>query len=288
MQASAQITAHLSALYPTVRAKDLETAAMIDNALLNVPHRWQRVVPDGRASVPLLDDRVAVQLMSMCMNSLKKTITDGRPQRIVMALRNESGLAWLDYACVADDEVPQPTPNTGASDPAAAASASAIGETKAPVESKDSTQKECASAGKATAPTPASSMPAPQEQKQQTPAEIVALYPHLAARHAAKVLLIEDAVSDIPHYWADTLADGKVFYAVEPEGANEMALVERVRFIASNHTTPKSGRLALMIDNNAKRLNIVVPRPASAPKRQSIDELLDLYPTLTARARPCA
>ncbi|AVK77332.1 hypothetical protein pmac_cds_644 [Pandoravirus macleodensis] len=126
------------------------------------------------------------------------------------------------------------------------------------------------------APSPA----APKDH--QTPAEIVALYPHLSAAQAAKVLLIESALDDVAHYWTEKAIDGRAFWAMEPEGATEAALVERVRFISTTYAN-KTTRLALTLTENTQRLTIVVPRPPSLPKRQTIDDLLDLYPILTAR-----
>ncbi|AVK76250.1 hypothetical protein pneo_cds_643 [Pandoravirus neocaledonia] len=108
------------------------------------------------------------------------------------------------------------------------------------------------------------------------------MYPHLSAAQAAKALLIESALGDVPHYWTVKAPEGKTFSATESEGANEAALVECLRFIATNYGN-KATRLALIMGDNPNRLTIVVPRPPSSPKKQTIDDLIDLYPTLTAR-----
>ncbi|WBR14781.1 hypothetical protein pkur_cds_607 [Pandoravirus kuranda] len=138
--------------------------------------------------------------------------------------------------------------------------------------------------GADTMPTAASTAaPSPDAPRDhQTPGEIVALYPHLSAAQAAKALLIESALGDVPHYWTEKAPDGRAFSAIEPEGVAEAALVERVRFISTTYAN-KTTRLALAFAENPQRLSIVVPRPSSSPKKQTIDDLLDLYPTLSAR-----
>ncbi|AJF98532.1 hypothetical protein TW95_gp1798 [Pandoravirus inopinatum] len=132
-----------------------------------------------------------------------------------------------------------------------------------------------------TTPTADSVPSAVARQDRQSPAEIVALYPHLSAAQAAKALLMESALGDVPHYWTQKAADGMAFSAVEPEGATEAALVDRVRFISTTYA--KGCHVALTLSENAQSLTIVVPRPPSSPKRQTIDDLLDLYTTLTGR-----
>lgn len=116
---------------------------------------------------------------------------------------------------------------------------------------------------------------------QQTLAEIVALYPKLTAAQASKLLSIEGAIGEVDHYWTDSPAKGRLFSVVEPEGASETALVERVRSISATYA--KGRRIALTLSDDSHALNVVVPWARSSPKEQTIDDLLDLYPMLTAR-----
>lgn len=272
---------HLEALYPTVRAKEaIAIAVSIDAALGDIPRRWQTESLDDRGchSIPLLVDKVAVGHLIQCIKAsyIEGVARDNRPRHIAFVLHTVSGLVWIDYACVLGEANTQP--DTAATTTTATDSASAS--------NKESPAKESHPVDVATPAadsTAAEAVSTPSPDEQQTPAEIVGLYPHLTAAQAAKVLLIESALGDVPHYWAEKAPDGRRFSTTKPEGAiGAQALVKRVRFIAT-HYGNKATRLALIVGEDPSGLTIVVPRPPSSPKKQTIDDLLDLYPMLTVR-----
>lgn len=275
--APAVCASYLEALYPAVRTKGaIAVAVSVDAALGDIPRRWQAESLDDRGcySVPLLADKVVVGHLIECIKATYREgiARDARPRHIAFALHNVSGLAWIDYACVLDQ------PNTQT-----AAVATVV---EAPAEREEQTVKASCPAPVAAAGSHSLGAVSTPPNKGQTPTEIVASHPHLSAAQAAKMLLIESALGDVPHYWTEKVPDGRAFSAIEPEGATEAALVERVRLISTTYAN-KTIRLALAFTENMQRLTIVVPRPPSSPKKQTIDDLLDLYPMLTAREAVC-
>jgi hypothetical protein len=117
----------------------------------------------------------------------------------------------------------------------------------------------------------------------QSVAQIVALYPRLSARQVASVLMIESTLGNVPHYWTNTDVVGRLVVGRTLVGQpNDM--IEDIGSLCQERA--QGQRVALCVHESTLSmltLSVVVPRPPSSPKTQTADDLLELYPTATAR-----
>ncbi|AJF98236.1 hypothetical protein TW95_gp1502 [Pandoravirus inopinatum] len=149
------------------------------------------------------------------------------------------------------------------------------------------------------ADTPATDCPAPAAagtitathseaaaSKGQTAIEILALYPKLSMVQAADVLSAEIALGDVPHRWVkedDTDTDATFLCSHDLlmdglDGKVRACLGRGWQRVVLSVLQKESDRTIVTISG---------PRPSSSPKTQTIDDLLDLYPTLSAREAIC-
>ncbi|AVK74675.1 hypothetical protein pqer_cds_253 [Pandoravirus quercus] len=122
-------------------------------------------------------------------------------------------------------------------------------------------------------------------QKSQTAVEILTLYPKLSMVQAADVLSAEIALGDVPHCWvkdgADTDARLLCSHDLSMDGIGykvQACLCMGWQCAVLSVSQKESDRTIVTISG---------PRPSSSPKTQTIDDLLDLYPTLSAREAIC-
>lgn len=127
----------------------------------------------------------------------------------------------------------------------------------------------------------ATATPPETPPKGQTAAEILSLYPALSLTQATNVLLAERSLVNVPHCWVKDDADARRLYSHDISVDVEyLALRIRTCFdkgwkrIALSVSEKESGRTTVSIS---------ALRPPSSPKTQTVDDLLDLYPTLSAR-----
>lgn len=117
----------------------------------------------------------------------------------------------------------------------------------------------------------------------QTVAEIVALYPRLSSRQVASLLMVESGIERLPHYWTETPVVGRtIVKRALVSDTDEM--IKDIRHLCEMHA--RGQRVALCVHrspSSSAMLSAIVPRPLSSPKTQTADDLLELYPTVTAR-----
>nr|UMO78687.1 hypothetical protein [Pandoravirus belohorizontensis] len=141
---------------------------------------------------------------------------------------------------------------------------------------------EAASIARTQAPVP----PPPSARHQTTdqgPVALLGLYPDMTTSEAVRVLAIADSLADVPHQWTAQPA-GDVSVAVHDLGAPPALVKKTVHSVGQGIGGQRRVLLcALRRDGAYTHLRMAAERPASTPKVQTVDDLLDLYPDVTAR-----
>ncbi|AGO82297.1 hypothetical protein pdul_cds_307 [Pandoravirus dulcis] len=121
----------------------------------------------------------------------------------------------------------------------------------------------------------------------QTAVEILALYPKLSVAQATCVLLAETALDGVPHQWIKDDANVDARYLCSHDlSVGTDCLPRKVQACLDKGWQ----RVVLSIrqtESDRTIATISALRPPSSPKSQTIDDLLDLYPTLSAREAVC-
>ncbi|AGO82635.1 hypothetical protein pdul_cds_534 [Pandoravirus dulcis] len=117
----------------------------------------------------------------------------------------------------------------------------------------------------------------------QSPVALLGLYPDMTTAEAVCVLAIADSLADVPHQWTAQPA-GDVSIAVHDLGA-PLALVKKTVHLVGQRVGGQRRVLlcALRRHGAYTHLRVAAERPASTPRVQTADDLLDLYPDVTAR-----
>lgn len=125
--------------------------------------------------------------------------------------------------------------------------------------------------------------PTRHQTTDQGPVALLGLYPDMTTSEAVRVLAIADSLADVPHQWT-AQPTGDVSVAVHDLGA-PLALVRKtVHSVGQGIGGQRRVLLcALRRDGAYTHLRMAAERPASTPKVQTVDDLLDLYPDVTAR-----
>ncbi|AGO84282.2 hypothetical protein psal_cds_495 [Pandoravirus salinus] len=128
--------------------------------------------------------------------------------------------------------------------------------------------------------------PTRQRASQQNPVELLGLYPGMATGEAIRVLSIDDSLVDVAHQWTAQPV-GDVLAVTHDLDAPLDVLKATADSIRKHFGSQQRLLLCALRDNNVDgaytRVRIAVDRPVSTPKAQTADDLLDLYPDVTAR-----
>lgn len=148
---------------------------------------------------------------------------------------------------------------------------------------EEGTADETVSLARTQTPVSPSPPPARHQTTDQGPIALLGLYPDMSTSEAVRVLAIADSLADVPHQWTAQPAGG-VSIGVHDLGA-PLALVKKTaRSVGQGIGGQRRVLLcALRRDGAYTHLRMAVERPASTPKVQTPDDLLDLYPDVTAR-----
>ncbi|AVK74898.1 hypothetical protein pqer_cds_476 [Pandoravirus quercus] len=151
----------------------------------------------------------------------------------------------------------------------------------------DSMEESTVDDGTSTTDTKALTLPPPSSQQQQattqSPGALLGLYPDMTMREAIRVLSIADSLADVPHQWTAQPV-GDVANTVHDLYAPLSPLKERAdsihRYVGGQQRVLLC---ALSVNGAYTHVRMAVERSVSMPRTQTADDLLDLYPDVTAR-----
>ncbi|BCU03545.1 hypothetical protein [Pandoravirus japonicus] len=262
----------------TVSADTAEVVAALDRLLATVPHEWvsDRSCVDADAGhlirAPAGPDGGAVRRATAeaISNHVYAVIgaSGGRSHRLVVHGAASADGKQIEFfyqilptaASPVDHQAPTATP------------------------AKDGTPAGDRPVAAAVAMTTTAPKGTPESQ---TAAEILALYPKLSVAQATHVLFAETALAGVPHQWIKDDTDSDARYLCSHDlSLDTDCLPGKVRACLDRGWQ----RVALSVmqkQSDRTIATISALRPPSSPKAQTIDDLLDLYPTLSAREAVC-
>nr|UMO78919.1 hypothetical protein [Pandoravirus belohorizontensis] len=262
--------------HATVHAVTAEVVAALDRLLATVPHEWvsDRSCVDADAGhlirAPAGPDGAAIRRATAeaISNHVYAVIgaSGGRSHRLVVHGAASADGKQIEFSY---QILPSAASPSGYRAPSATPA-------KCGVEVGDCP----ATAAVATTTTPEGT------SESQTAAEILALYPKLSVAQATHVLFAETALAGVPHRWIRDDADDTRYLCSHDLSTDTDCLPRKIRACLDKGWQ----RVALSVlqkQSDRTIVTISALRPPSSPKTQTIDNLLDLYPTLSAREAVC-
>ncbi|AJF97871.1 hypothetical protein TW95_gp1137 [Pandoravirus inopinatum] len=260
----------LCEMYGPLDQEDIEQLVRI-SATLNVPHNW---VPDVAAvCAGILLCVTTRHIVDTIACEFARRIDLGPDRRVALSVRRErhGWVRWVLYFVVERGAIRI----SNATEPIDADN------DKETVDSmEESTVNDTSVAGtQALAPPPSRQ----QQATAQSPVALLGLYSDMTVREAIRVLSIADALADVPHQLTAQPV-GNVVSTVHDLYAPLGPLKKRADSIHQYVGGQQRVLLcALNVGGAYTHLRMAVERPASTPKTQTADDLLDLYPDVTAR-----